>query len=316
MAAVRASRLALTLLGSLFAMAPAARAFTVDDAFHCFDGQPRPCFLSSGSTVDVGTTLENAARWSTIPVAGIGVADGLQVAVEPGFAEAFGAVGAAQVAAWEQGVSDAFGMWESPVLDFDITFDGAAVLGQGVGFEIDVFALPASDPLLQGFDGFTAFTPSFQTTVGLTNGDTISNGWAILGADIYLGIENVLAFGINAIPYLVRLLGHEIGHAIGLDHPNEFPFANFDQDNDPTNPMPIDPLDPTAGLAISPFIDPDAIMSSPFSFASLFADTLAPDDVAGRDVLYPLAVLPEPGAALLALAAASATALRRRRAGR
>ncbi len=301
--------LALALLS--LAAAPAT-AFTIDDAFFCFDAQAPPCLFSSGSTVNVQATLEGAPRWSTLPIAGRGLHDGIQVGIAPGLAEAFGASTAPEIASFEQAVSDAFGAWESPSLGFDLTFDAATTLGSGTGLEIDVLAVPFDDPNLNGFDGFATFTPSPQPLVGLTNGTTIANGFAIFGADIFLSIEAVTSFGANAVDYLLRLLMHEVGHAIGLEHANEFSFANFDQDGDPTNEMPIDPLDPTAGLMLSAAFDPDAIMSTPFSGASLFATALAFDDAAGRDVLYPLAV-PEWAVGWAAISSLAPWLLRRKR---
>jgi hypothetical protein len=78
----------------------------------------------------------------------------------------------------------------------------------------------------------------------------------------------------------------------------------------------VDPLDPFAGLGVSRNVDRDAVMSNaPPSYEAGFFTVLRPDDLSGRDVLYPLPV-PEPASGLLAAAGIAALAsLRRGRRG-
>lgn len=301
----------------------AARAFTVDNgSLLCAPGGVScPSGPGVGQSLDVLSTLEQAARWSATPVLGVGLQDGIQVSVEAGFGEA---ISPGQGATVEQGLLDAFAAWESPVLSFDITLDGPG------GFELDVFAVPESDPVFTGNDffGVAFFATDFSATRTLTNGDTLA-GWAITGAEIYFNIDLLQAVQAQiclldanpacsapelslALAGFVNLAMHEVGHAIGLDHPNEFPFANFDTDGDPTNAIVVDPDDPFADLAVSGNFDPNAVMVSPkpLSDPSRFDTVLAADDIAGRDVLYPL---PEPALGTLAVATAAIAVLRGRR---
>jgi hypothetical protein len=252
--------------------------------------------------VDVVATLQQASRWSSVS----GLDDGIQVGVMPGFAEALGAANAGEVALIEGAVAGALAAWSNAALQFDITYDAATVEGTGSGFEIDLFAAPDTHPAFNtnSFFGVAFVDDAFVADRPLTNGQAF-DGFAITGADVYICIERVLAFsdffGLTQeqeIAALQRLLMHELGHALGMGHPNENPTRNFDDDNDPLNVMNVSPLDPFTGVIVSPNTDDNAIMSNDADFAFLFQTFLANDDLAGRDLLYP--VVPEPGSLLLA----------------
>jgi hypothetical protein len=84
---------------------------------------------------------------------------------------------------------------------------------------------------------------------------------------------------------------HEIGHGLGLGHPNRNTpsNANYDTDTDALNTMVIDPVDPFGALMFSEGRNARAIMSNDRSMVGsfLFFTELTLDDRGGRDALYP-----------------------------
>lgn len=251
-----------------------------------------------------GATPPNAPRWSAVAEPA-GPHVHLTVAIDGAAAEALtlattGATAPADVASARASIEAAFAAWASPVLTFDVTV-GGAVEGTTAGADIDVFAVPGTHPIFFGttFFGYATTNFAFDSSRLLTNGTTIA-GVAIVGADVFLNIDRIALIApiftaAQAPRALQRLVIHEVGHAIGLHHPNEFAFANYDTDANPLNRMPIDPLAPFSDLQLSAAVDPNSIMSNlPAALpTALLYTTLRFDERGGRDTLYP-SPLPAP----------------------
>ncbi len=183
------------------------------------------------------------------------------------------------------------------------------------GFEIDLLALPATDPVFTRFL-FGLTQVDWQWVIRERPNDLVGQQPTLIGADIYLNATLLRDFSAllptdeQRIRALTRLLIHEIGHAIGLGHP--YTRSNWDTDLDPYNRMRIDPENLLSGLRSSPNLATDAIMTvRPCGFeligcAPLYYTELQFDDRGGRDFLYP--VVPEPPGALLVAARLAAVA--------
>lgn len=281
----------IILVACLLWIAPAAPL----NAFSLFPNQ------QSGSPQQ---DLEQAARWSAEPDPfgyGTGLHDGLQVAVAHDFAARLGIIEPEEVAEVAQVIRQAFEAWQTPDLHFDIDFtrepmEGTTNDGNG-GFEFDLFAVPTTHPALakENYFGLTFQNREKATGRLLTNGLRL-DGLVITRVDIYINVDLVLQFG-KLLPHeqqgqaLQRLLMHEIGHGLGLGHPNLYTSqnANFDTDQDPFNPMILDPLRPFEALLYSEQRNPRAILSNDRTRVGsyLFYTELQEDDRGGRDALYP-----------------------------
>jgi hypothetical protein len=275
----------------------------------CIAASPAAGFAIYGPTEDIA----EAARWTSSS----GLADGIRVGVEDSFLAAWSptTADAAVVQSW---VQNAFDAWENPALQFDVHF------GDLDGAEIVLQALPGEDPL-GGYFGIANVSFGYDANRELTNGQMVP-GWTIDLAYVDIASDRVqftpgfLTTGIRFQGRLItRLLMHEIGHTLGLGHPNFELAFNYDTDFDPTNAMVIDPAAPFADLVFSDNRFMGAIMAnSPCGegnpiCAALVQTTLTFDDAGGRDALYPVLV-PEPAlGALLLIALAGVSRGRARR---
>jgi hypothetical protein len=241
--------------------------------------------------------LARATRW----VDGFGLEDGIQVGVEAGFEAALGVEAPEEVALVRAAIVESLRAWETPVLQFDVTFDATVERGADSGYEIDILAVPGDDPIFEGqiWFGLASIAQTYLFSGRtLTNG-TVAEGWVVTGGDVYINATIVVAMSAllsdnqQRLDALQRLTTHEVGHVLGLHHPN---YGGFDTDLDPFNAMPIDPVDPSSNLIFQFNYDPAGVMAaSPCGGGllvcpNLFVKDLRPDDIGGLDALYPVVV--------------------------
>lgn len=260
--------------------------------------------LPDPNTGTVAGDLNVAARWSPEPDPfgfGTGFHDGLQVAVAADFAERLEIVDAERIALLRTTIVRAFAAWETPQLRFDVDFERLPEEGidpgDDVGWEFDLFAVDATHPVFadESYFGYTRLRHRFAEQRPLSNGQR-RDGRVILAVDIFVNVDLLLPLA-RILPLaqqsaaLQRLLMHEIGHGLGLGHPNTFNTfnAHFDTDHDPLNPMALDPAAPFATLLFTDERNPRAILSNDRSQIGphLFFTELQHDDRGGRDALYP-----------------------------
>lgn len=81
------------------------------------------------------------------------------------------------------------------------------------------------------------------------------------------------------------LLAHEIGHAIGLDHPDLETGVHFDDDDIADNALNIDCTDPASTLRLSSNLPLYSVMNRSKDYP--IERGISHDDLAGRNFLYP-----------------------------
>lgn len=253
--------------------------------------------------------LQDAARWSSVRGSVVfnirGLGEGLEYAIAPNFCSRiiplFADTKPPTCAQLQTSIQTAMARWgqDHPSLTFkNVTSQRSAQLPpqgdpepwRGFGAEIDLFILSPQDyPLVTNFGAYTSFWYLNQNPISL-QGRPLP-GKTITSADIVFSDQACYFWDpqkpIRGCNHFQSLLTHEVGHALSLDHPNEFPQRNFDTDNRLGNVMPINCQHPTKNLKISTRIDPKAIMNSSLGQPLGTQIQLSADDLGGRNFLYP-----------------------------
>ncbi len=266
--------------------------------------------LTNNTPNNFADDLQDAARWSNVPGSVLsnvrGLGEGLEYAIAPDFCAQIIPLfqdrqppTCPQIEAEIQKALDHWGENHAvlkftpvtPSLTAQLPPEGASEPWRGFGAEIDLFVLsPEAYPLVSNFGAYTSFWYTNQAPIGM-QGQPLS-GKTMMSADIVFNNRSCYFFNpqipISGCNHFESLLTHEVGHALSLDHPNEFPQRNFDTDNIPGNTIPIDCQQPTKTLKLVSQIDPKAIMNSSLGEAASPQPQLSPDDLGGRNFLYPL----------------------------
>lgn len=205
----------------------------------------------------------------------------------------------------KESVREAFGRWAEGhgMLGFVEAPEGTRVgwpLGvagfSDQGAEIDVLAATAVEfpPFLNPrVNGYTMFYERPSDGLVLTNGQVLSGSVGRFeSADVRFSAAQCYYLdplrGRAECVHFPSLAVHEIGHALGVGHPEEKMPFNLDTNDDPGDRLVIDCRNPLAGLKASPAIQPAAVaIGQDVQGPGRWKRGLTWDDIAARDALYP-----------------------------
>ncbi|MEM9668459.1 MAG: DUF4189 domain-containing protein [Pseudomonadota bacterium] len=168
--------------------------------------------------------------------------------------------------------------------------------GVSAGAEIDFFA--TSPRAFQGFsqpsiNGYTVFYDEEHPSLVLTNGH-IAKGpiGAIIASDVHFNTANCYYIDPDQVRedcvHFPSLVLHEIGHVLGIGHPEENAGLNLDDDGEPGNEIAIDCRAPLSGLkAYTDYDGASVAHGLNVHRPGRWLRGLSWDDVAARDALYP-----------------------------
>lgn len=194
--------------------------------------------------------LSNPVRWSDANLEG-----GLTFAIGPRFLSR--APGDALTA-----VRNAFDTWSTGNDVLNFVESGPAFFGPFRGANIDIYSLPSY-----------FFSRVFRVDGALSLAWVSAFQGRIFGVDIFFNEGYAFSDNPGPVEFDIESIAlHEIGHAIGLDHPDL--ADDFGRNYDAVSLLPV-------------AANPDAVLNSTIAPGEI-SRVLTFDDIAGRDFLYPL----------------------------